>query len=509
MVRATCDEAWIIDLGGNNRDARPEDNVFAIETPVAIVVLVRTGKSDAKQPAAINYRRITGSSEEKLAALAEIASSEDPFGGEWKDGPTGWLEPFVPATGDASWATFPKLADIFPWQQPGCKFGRTWPIAPLAETLSERWDYFRRSSVEDRPQLFVTGTSGRNVFTKVDGLPRLADVGPQDSPQPMPRYGYRSFDRQTAFADPRMAKTESPSLWGTWSEKQVYLASFLTGKIGFGPAMTVSAYVPDLHFFRGSYGGKDIIPLYRDADAKKENLCSGLADAIGKRLGIASPNVCDIAAYVYAIMSDPGYYQLFQAELETPGPRVPFTADAKLWAKAVSRGEELLWLHTFAERFQSAPAKRGPNVPLLEGIEWEEAVETLPNDLSEVAYIEADQTLVVGTGRILGVSRSVWEFEVSGMRVVERWIGYRTVKGLGKAASSKSQLDKIRPSEWNDDWNDELLDLIRVITRTIQVHNSDDLLNQIVAGPLILGSELPLPKPSERLPPKTFTAGLI
>ena len=24
----------------------------------------------------------------------------------------------------------PALTDLFPWQQPGCKFGRTWPVAP-------------------------------------------------------------------------------------------------------------------------------------------------------------------------------------------------------------------------------------------------------------------------------------------------------------------------------------------------------------------------------------------
>jgi hypothetical protein len=40
--------------------------------------------------------------------------------------------------------------------------------------------------------------------------------------------------------------------------------------------------------------------------------------------------------------------------------------------------------------------------------------------------------------------------------------GYRTVRAPGRAASSTSALDQIRPITWSDDWNGELLDLIRV-----------------------------------------------
>jgi hypothetical protein len=31
--------------------------------------------------------------------------------------------------------------------------------------------------------------------------------------------------------------------------------------MGSGPAVVASAEIPDLHFFRGSFGGKHIIPL--------------------------------------------------------------------------------------------------------------------------------------------------------------------------------------------------------------------------------------------------------
>ncbi|WP_206677859.1 hypothetical protein, partial [Salmonella enterica] len=45
LARRTASEIWVMDLGGEGRGARQEENVFDIQTPVAIVTLVRTGKA--------------------------------------------------------------------------------------------------------------------------------------------------------------------------------------------------------------------------------------------------------------------------------------------------------------------------------------------------------------------------------------------------------------------------------------------------------------------------------
>lgn len=287
-MRQTCDEAWVIDLGGDNHGANPEENIFAIESPVAVVVLVRDGASDPSSPATIHYRRITGGADEKLTAMQRIADADDPFAGDWRTAPHGWMEGFAPSTGDAAWDDMPLLTDLFPWQQPGCKFGRTWPIATTAETLAQRWTRFAASQPDERPGLFFTATSGRTIVTKVAGLKKLAEVAKDDPPQPIRRYGLRSFDRQWAFNDPRMAKTESPSLWNSLSSKQVFLTSVLKSQISYGPALTASGDVPDLHYFCGR-GGKDIIPLYRDAAATQPNLTAGVGRVIGTALGIEPP----------------------------------------------------------------------------------------------------------------------------------------------------------------------------------------------------------------------------
>ena len=72
-MRRLCDEIWILDLGGEGRGTRKSENVFAIQTPVAIAVAVRYGKAKKKTPAKVHYARIDGTRDEKLKALDAIA----------------------------------------------------------------------------------------------------------------------------------------------------------------------------------------------------------------------------------------------------------------------------------------------------------------------------------------------------------------------------------------------------------------------------------------------------
>ena len=507
LVREICDEAWVIDLGGDNRGANPEENVFAIETPVAVVVLARDGASNRASPALVRYRRVHGTAQEKLRAMQAIAEAAAPLAGPWIEASTGWRDPFVPAAGDAAWTDLPLVTNIFPWQQPGCKFGRTWPIAPSPELLRRRWERFAAASIAEKRDLYFTAATGRNVDTSVGSLPKLSKTQAGSSHQPISCYAYRSFDRQWAFNDPRMAKTDSPSLWQSLSKRQVFFSSLLTGQIAQGPALSLSAYVPDLHFFRGNFGGKDVTPLYRDAAAREANVTRGLARVLADLLGINEPFPEDIAAYVYALLSASAYQTRFADALRTPGLRVPITADAALWQEVAAAGRELVWLHSYAERFRDPDAGRGEQVPLVEGIGWTEPVSTMPADASAIRYDEETQTLVVGDGQVSGVRPDVWAYSVSGMRVVAKWLGYRTARPIGRAASSTSALDHMRPATWPDEWNDELLDLLRVLTITLDRQDRlADLLAKVCAGPLVPASQLPLPGEGERQPPATLRA---
>jgi predicted helicase len=137
-MRRLCDEIWILDLGGEGRGTRKSENVFAIQTPVAIAIAVRSGKAKQVKPARVHYTRIEGSRDEKLRVLGRIAHLKSL---RWTECPDSWQASFRPA-GEGAYFHWPLLTDLFPWQHTGCELKRTWPICQDPETLSARWRRF-------------------------------------------------------------------------------------------------------------------------------------------------------------------------------------------------------------------------------------------------------------------------------------------------------------------------------------------------------------------------------
>jgi predicted helicase len=86
-MRRTCDRVDIIDLGGEGRGTRRDENVFAIQTPVAIFIAWRKAKKDPEKPAVVRYTRLEGTREEKLIKLAAVRSAADL---KWKKVSSEW-----------------------------------------------------------------------------------------------------------------------------------------------------------------------------------------------------------------------------------------------------------------------------------------------------------------------------------------------------------------------------------------------------------------------------------
>jgi hypothetical protein len=84
------------------------------------------------------------------------------------------------------------------------------------------------------------------------------------------RYGFRSFDRQWIIPDNRVINRPNPELWAVRSDQQVFLTAPSDRSPTAGPALTITALVPDLHHYAGR-GGR-AIPLWRDAKASVPNL---------------------------------------------------------------------------------------------------------------------------------------------------------------------------------------------------------------------------------------------
>jgi len=493
-LREVFDEIWILDLGGDNRGTRTDDNVFAIQTPVAIAVCLRRKPQRDAKPANVHYVRVEGSRDEKLKALWRLEGFESLT---WEDGFDGWMEPFVPQ-GIGDFFSWPTVTDLFPWQHSGVEYKRTWPIAETRGQLELRWRILSES--KNKAELFretpdrLVSASYSSMSEPAVRLPAIDSLAEVPSPVPTTRLGFRSFDRQWCLPDVRLASRIRPQLWQAYGPKQVHLTSMLTQVIGEGPAAVATPYIPDRHHYRGSYGAKDVIPLYRDAAGSEVNLTRGLLSSLACSLGKILPE--DLFAYAYAVLANPSYSERFHDDLEIPGPRLPLTKEPLLFAKAADLGRELIRWHTFGERF----VVEGEGFEMRGAARWKKSIpeqkEAYPVSYE---YDAAKRELHVGEGIVGPVAPEIMAFSVSGLRVIHSWLSYRMKAGAGK---SSSPLDEIRPTVWSAELTTELLEVLWTLEHTIALRPKlDDVLAAILAGPLFKADELPKPTDDERAAP--------
>ena len=206
----------------------------------------------------------------------------------------------------------------------------------------------------------------------------------------------------------------------------------------------------------------------------------------------------DLFAYVYAVLAG-GYTERFSGELEIPGPRIPITKNSTLFAQAAALGKRLVWLHTYGERF--TPEGEKPGVVPGGTAKCTTAVPADSADYPEEFDFDPEsKRLTVGKGVFEPVDTAIWEFSVSGLQVVRSWLSYRMKEGAGKRSSP---LDAIRPERWPADFTEELCKLLWIIEQTINLTpQAEDLLEQVVDGPVFTADELPTPSDAERAAPQ-------
>ena len=165
FLRNSFDELWILDLGGNSRGALPEENIFDILTPVAIAIGIKYGNYTTDE-CVIRYLRIHGARADKLTRLEEIELNDvsKDIGGE--------IDFFTPRS-DSEYYVWPKIIDIFPWVHPGCKAGRTWPIAETQSVLNRRWTTLLNQIPNNRGPLLKESRWGKNLHSKPQSLLEL------------------------------------------------------------------------------------------------------------------------------------------------------------------------------------------------------------------------------------------------------------------------------------------------------------------------------------------------
>lgn len=500
-LRRTTDEIWVIDCSPEGYQAEVATRIFqGVQQPVCIVMASRSPATDREVPATVRYRSLPeGRREVKFEALGEVALD----GPGWVDCSADWRAPFLPELVGA-WADYIPLEAFFDYNGSGVMPGRVWVIAPDAESLVRRWEALQQAPADRKENLFHPhlrrGEPGDRHVTKTfgKGMPgwayRTVSVA-ADSEEVLPpvRYAFRSLDRQWIIPDYRLINQPNPALWGAWSEQQVYLTALERVSPTSGPAVTFAGAIPDLHHYKGSFGGR-AYPLWADAGARTPNIVGPVIAVLTDILGFMV-KAEDVMAYLAAVGAHPAYTARFQEDLKQPGLRIPLTADPGLFAEAVELGRRVIWLHTYGERCVDAAAGRPLGPPRVDASDApryprEGAIPSDPEGMPDaLGYDPGARRLHVGKGYIDNVPPEVWAYEVSGKSVLVHWFSYRRrdrSRPIIGDRRAPSPLEDIQPDYWLASYTSDLIDLLHVLRGLVALEPKQAaLLDRICAGPLL------------------------
>jgi hypothetical protein len=495
-LRHDCTAIWVIDCSPEGHQPEVATRIFqAVQQPVCIVLAARTPNKDRATPAHLKFISLPeGRREVKFEALAQLSLKAH----AWLDGPAGGPDPILPVQ-EGAWASFTPLEELFVYDGSGVMPGRVWIIAPDAASLEARWNrLIHEKDPARREALFHPHEGGDKTSTKSTskGLAgheaRLEPVSADAKSVIRPvRYAFRTLDRQWIIPDNRLINRPNPTLWDAYSHRQLHLTGLERASTTLGPAIFLTHLIPDLDHYHGR-GGR-VYPLWRDAEAKTPNIKPALLARLGKAYGTrVTPE--DAMAYIAAVLAHPAFTGRFQKDLMRPGLRVPITAEAALFAKAVALDREVVWLHTYGERFADPRAGRPSGAPRLpkdkaptipKGGAIPGAPEPLPD---EMTYDAAKRRLHIGKGYIDNVPPEVWVYEVSGMNVLRQWFSYRRRDRSRPIIGDRRQpspLGNIQPEHWPHEYTADLIDLLNVLGRLVALEPAQAaLLDEILAGRL-------------------------
>ena len=506
-LRRDADEIWVVDCSPEGHQPEVRTRVFqGVQQPVCIVIAVRSTDAGSIEPARVRYRALpAGHRTEKFAALGQITLDDD----GWTEAASDPRASFLPPSTGA-WGEFAALEDLFGYDGSGVMPGRTWVVAPDRVSLEQRWQVLKSELDAGKKETLFhphlrNGQPGDKHVQKTlrDGLrghefrprPVASDTGSVIRPV---RYGYRSFDRQWIIPDGRLINQPNPTLWETHSNQQVYMTALHRTAPSAGPAVTFSAAIPDLDHYKGSFGGR-VYPLWADRKHRTPNLKEGLVHEVAEALGlpVGAP---DLLAYFAAVAAHPTYTERFRSDMVQPGLRFPMTATVGLFTEAVKVGREIIWLHCFGERFTDPEAGRPggpPRMPQGERpiIPAEGAIPTSPGRFPDrIDYVATLQRLTVGDGFIENVPPAVWEYEISGKRVLAQWFSYRRCDRTRPIIGNRrppSPLAGIQPDGWLAEYTKELMNVLHVLGRLVRLEPRQiDLLGRICDGPLLSADDL-------------------
>ena len=441
------DEIFILNLHGDSRigekspGVTPEQNVFDIKQGVAISIFIKR-RGRKKSTCSVKYADLWGSREEKYNYLLQNNVSTT----DWKE-----LNPVAPyyffvfkdfdlqTEYENGWS----LSDIFLSSSTCVETGKDkYLIAFKSEKIKEVIKAFADPTNTDSElseKYQIRDTSGWPVSRR---RKKLISVG-FDQSKIVPIY-YRPFDlRYTYFSD-FLRRSHKNNMQHMLSKNLALVSTRQITTLPFSHVMVANhiseykasstdrnCYLFPLYTYISPEGSDDSL-FAKQRDKRKANLSSKFIAAVQKRLSIRfipdgkgdlkknfGPE--DIIHYSYAVFNSPAYRERYSEFLKIDFLRLPITSSLKQFKALTGKGKELFSLH-----LMDAPelSKLYTKFPVSNS-----------NEVGKISYVKPTQK---GKGKKVpgrvyinknqyfeGIDPKVWEFEIGGYKVLQKWLKAR------------------------------------------------------------------------------------
>jgi hypothetical protein len=408
--------------------------------------------------------------------------------------------------------TYPKITDIFPVNSVGIVTSRDNFVIDFDKTaLKRRIMQFRDKRMPDEIIQQSYDLKDNPNWKLEDARENI--INDENWEQALTKILYRPFDEQWIFYHDAVIERSRKEVMRHMTKENLGLITVRQVAEGIFNHVFITNDIINYRVTLSAKGGSYLFPLYlyqskdnpikksfssimmlfeeqAEYGVKKPNLSPEFIEKLTKTYtphippyqggtkGGVSPE--QIFYYIYAVLYSNIYRTKYAEFLKIDFPRIPFTKDYKLFKKLGEYGEKLIALHLLKSSELDSPVARfqgkgdnkveklryiespSPSSPHLKGGENKLKVEKIPSPLVGEGKGEGEinRLYINQTQYFEGMHRDVWEYQIGGYQVCEKWLKDRKV--------SRLSLDEIK----------HYCRIIAALTKTIDIQEKIDRLYQ-------------------------------
>jgi len=432
-LMTSFDEIYILDLHGNSLkkekapDGSKDENVFDIQQGVAIMFMIKKKNSTKKS---VVHQELFGLREDKYRWLSKNCLSNVKWNRLKPASPNSF---FIPRDEKYSslYNSFPSLQEIFPINVTGIVTARdSFVIDVDKKQLRRRIEEFRSLLIDDesvKERYDLKDTRGWKISEARKLLAKDEEWNKYFS-----KILYRPFDVRSIYYSEKMVDWGRQEVMQHMMEDNISLC-FMRQVSSYDSysQVLVSENIVDNRTFFSSRGIIQQAPLYLyhgKSEKRKTSIMQMMIFEPEVEYKVRRPNIKselfeelksnfkkrvtpeEIFYYIYAVLYSNTYRTKYAEFLKIDFPRVPFTKDYELFIQLGKIGKQLADLHLLKSTKLNRPVSKYPIIG--------------SNKVEKIRY-EDEKVWINKTQFFNGVKEEVWQYQIGGYQVCEKWLKYR------------------------------------------------------------------------------------